>query len=221
MAIHAKATGAYSVGTTEWDDNVNAFWSFSSGLGYSEEAFSGMMGNCQHEGGMNPWRWQSDQVNLSAGYGLFQYTPASGYINTYGPLSSRYAPNTQIPGPSPGADPEDGLAQIEVIDASGKYVSNTTRRNLLINYVPDCDNYTTLAAFKTVTDISKATYLWVGFFECPGWWLTQTDVSGNMQPRLDDAQNAYDLIHIIPPTPTGDLIMWGGARESIRRYIKR
>lgn len=218
MSIHAKTTGAYAVGTTEWNDNIDAFWNFSRSLGYSEEAFAGMMGNCQAEGGMNPWRWQGDQVSINLGYGLFQYTPAEGYLTSYGPTSQYYAPNTQIPGPSSGASPDDGLAQIEVISASGKYTAGSVRVNLLTPYVSDCTNYTSLSDFKTCNNIVKATYLWVGFFECPGWWLNQTDVATHMQPRLDAAQSAYDRIH---GSVTTSLLLFGGGRENIRRNILR
>ena len=43
-----------------------------------------MMGNAYGESGWNPWRWQNDTYNVNNGYGLFQYTPASGYLNVYG-----------------------------------------------------------------------------------------------------------------------------------------
>lgn len=222
MAIHAKPSGAYLYGTSEWDDNVRAFWNFCNSLGYTEEAFSGMMGNADHEGQMNPWRWQNDVYNTNLGYGLFQYTPASGYLNTYGPYSARYSPNLSTTSQTAGATPEDGLAQIEVIDVSGKYVAGSARVSRLINYVPDCQNYTTLSDFKAVNDISKATYLWLGFFEYPGWWRDQIDVPTNFQRRLTSAQHVYDLIHNpVPPTPTGNLILFGGARENIRRNILR
>jgi hypothetical protein len=223
MALHAKPSGAYTEGSQDWLDNIDALWDFCHfDLDYSEEAFSGMMGNSQHEGGLNPWRWQGDTYSLSRGYGLFQYTPASGYINDYGHYSSRYAPNLSTSVQTPGASPDDGYAQIEVIPASGKYSGGSTRISLLQPYVPTCDNYQSLDAFKTVDDVEMATYLWLGFFECPGWWLNQTDVPTNFQPRLDTAMDVYNHIHTpTPPTPTGSLLMWGGARENIRLNILR
>lgn len=50
--------------------------------GWSLNAIAGILGNMQAESSINPGRWQSDNVgNMSGGYGLVQWTPASGYIN--------------------------------------------------------------------------------------------------------------------------------------------
>lgn len=218
MSLHAKEIGGYSVGSDEWNDNIDALWKFSQNLGYKAEAFAGMMGNAQHEGGMNPWRHQGDS-NSGAGYGLFQYTPKSGYFYTYGSASQYFAPLYNIGDPS-GALATDGYAQIEVIPASGKYSSSSKRISLLSPYVSDCKNYTTLEDFKNCDDVVKAAYLWVGFFEMPGWWQTQTNVSNNMAGRLSAAQSALDRIGDTPtPTPLDDLILWGGGADIIRRLI--
>ena len=219
MAIHAKPSGAYAEESEEWLDNINAFWQFAAGLGYTAEAFAGMMGNAQHEGGMNPWRWQNDYCDpdYDNGYGLFQYTPGRGYINDYGHYSNRYAPNLSVTQQTAGSSPDDGLAQIEVIDASGKYISYG-RTSLLLPYVPDCADYSTLQDFMTCTNVVKATYLWVGFFEWPDWWRDQRDVPRMMQLRLDSA-NAV-LSHL-QPSPTISLLMYGGGRENIRKNILR
>lgn len=202
--LNAKPSGGYQIGSTAWNENIDALWSYASGLGYSEEAFSGMMGNAQAESGINPWRWQSDEVNQSKGYGLFQYTPASGYLYTYGPTSSYYAPNTSTTQVVSGAYPYDGYAQIECIPASGKYGSGETRRNLIRPYVPDYASYETINNFKTCNDVTKATYLWVGFFECPGWWLSQSNVQTNISGRITAAEAVYTRIHGSAPGPGPD-----------------
>lgn len=50
--------------------------------GWSDYAIAGILGNMEWESSMNPGRWQSNNVgNLSGGYGLVQWTPASNYIN--------------------------------------------------------------------------------------------------------------------------------------------
>lgn len=225
MALHAKPSGEYAVGSQEWIDNIDALWDFCHfDLDYSEEAFAGMMGNSQSEGGLNPWRWQNDYCDqdYDNGYGLFQYTPGRGYINDYGHYSSRYAPNLSVTVQTPGANPDDGYAQIEVIPVSGKYVGGSTRISKLIPYVPTCANYQNIDAYKTVDDVEMATYLWLGFFEYPGWWRDQIDVDRNFQERYGHAMEVYNHIHTpVPPTPTGDLLMWGGARENIRLNILR
>lgn len=53
--------------------------------GWSTNAIAGLLGNMQHESALNPGRWQSEDVgNLSGGYGLVQWTPASKYIDWVG-----------------------------------------------------------------------------------------------------------------------------------------
>lgn len=233
MAIHAKPRGGYSIGTTEWNDNISALWGFCRGQGFSEAAFSGMMGNAQNEGGLNPWRWQNDRVSYSAGYGLFQYTPARGYINSYGKGLSYYAPNLSVSTTTAGAQPTDGYAQILAIGPSGKYGGGGKRDTWIKPYVPDYANYKTLAGFKKCTDVHKATYLWLGYFECPGWWQNQSNVSHNAQGRLDAADDVYKAITgTEPPAPDPDnpdrpqptpgnfdMLEYGGIRDVLRRLI--
>ena len=50
--------------------------------GWSINAISGMLGNMQSESTINPGIWQSlNEGNMSGGYGLVQWTPASKFIN--------------------------------------------------------------------------------------------------------------------------------------------
>lgn len=50
--------------------------------GWTLNAIAGILGNMQAESSLNPGRWQSENVgNMSGGYGLVQWTPASKYIN--------------------------------------------------------------------------------------------------------------------------------------------
>lgn len=53
--------------------------------GWTLQSICGMLGNMQFESTINPGRWQSEDVgNMSMGYGLVQWTPASKYINWVG-----------------------------------------------------------------------------------------------------------------------------------------
>lgn len=64
--------------------NVNATYiaHFFTVEGWSMNAIAGILGNMQAESGLNPGRWQSDNVgNYSGGYGLVQWTPATNYTN--------------------------------------------------------------------------------------------------------------------------------------------
>lgn len=197
MVWNAKPNGSYAVGSDEWTANVWAFWETCERLGYTKEACAGMAGNSQGEGGMNPWRWQSDTVSTSAGYGLFQYTPASGYLDTYGRTSSYYAPNMSTSEVTSGALATDGIAQIECIGASGKYGGGSTRVSKIKSYYSDCENYQTLDNFKGITDVYGATVCWLGFFEAPK--VIDQHVIDN---RYSWSTQVYDVIGGTPPTPT-------------------
>lgn len=73
-----------SVSLTTEQMNVNAFYIYKylSAQGWTLQAISGILGNIENESAINPGRWQSDDVgNLSGGYSLTQWTPASKYIN--------------------------------------------------------------------------------------------------------------------------------------------
>lgn len=196
MAWNAKPRGAYAVGSDEWTANVWAFWEVCQKLGYSKEACAGMAGNSQGEGGMNPWRWQSDTVNMSAGYGLFQYTPASGYLDNYGRTSSYYAPNLSTSIITSGALATDGIAQIECIGASGKYGGGTVRVERIKPYYSDCENYQSLNDFKGIADVYGATVCWLGFFEAPKI-IDQSVVN----TRYSWAQQVYEVLGGTPPEP--------------------
>ena len=61
---------------------VSAFYIYSAltDKGWTPEAIAGLLGNIQHESGINPGRWQSDNVgNVSSGYSLTQWTPSTKY----------------------------------------------------------------------------------------------------------------------------------------------
>lgn len=203
MAWNAKPRGAYAVGSDEWTANVWAFWEVCQKLGYSKEACAGMAGNSQGEGGMNPWRWQSDTVNMSAGYGLFQYTPASGYIDNYGRTSSYYAPNLSTSIITSGALATDGIAQIECIGASGKYVGGSSRVERIKPYYTNCESYQTLDNFKKINDIYGATVCWIGFFEAPS--IIDEE---KINQRYSWALSAYELLKDSPTPEPLDLIYY-------------
>lgn len=50
--------------------------------GWTDNAIAGLLGNMDYESNINPGIWQSrKEGNLSGGYGLTQWTPASKYVN--------------------------------------------------------------------------------------------------------------------------------------------
>jgi murein DD-endopeptidase MepM/ murein hydrolase activator NlpD len=66
----------------EMTENANYILSYLLSRGWSKNAIAGMLGNMQTESTINPGIWQNlDSGNMSMGYGLVQWTPASKYID--------------------------------------------------------------------------------------------------------------------------------------------
>lgn len=62
--------------------NAEYILSYLLGKGWTKNAVCGILGNMQSESSINPARWQSDVIgDMSAGFGLVQWTPASKYID--------------------------------------------------------------------------------------------------------------------------------------------
>ena len=81
-----------SMGRDKQQYNAKYIWAALQNNGWTLNAVCGMLGNMQAESAINPGRWQSDHVgNMSGGYGLVQWTPATKYINW---LSSSADPST-------------------------------------------------------------------------------------------------------------------------------
>lgn len=117
---HAKATGGYTRDSTEGQDNVREMATVLLGQGWTLPAIAAMLGNGAGESGLNPWRWESDDIlestdsynidtAMNHGYGLFGFTPAGRYIHdTWAMAQTNYGPNfSDIPG-----IPEDGACQM-------------------------------------------------------------------------------------------------------------
>lgn len=61
--------------------NATYIYKCLSSIGWTAQAVAGLLGNMEHESGINPGRWQSDNVGSgSSGYSLVQWTPANNYI---------------------------------------------------------------------------------------------------------------------------------------------
>lgn len=105
MAWSAKATGSYSANSDEGLGNVREMFNILTAQGWSTMSIAAMLGNGAGESGLNPWRWESDDIlattdtslianSNSHGYGIFQFTPAGKYIySTTAQGYSTYAPN--------------------------------------------------------------------------------------------------------------------------------
>lgn len=209
MAWHAKPSGGYSINGTEGRENAIAIANMLQIRNYTLEAQAGVIGNVMAESALNPWRWQSDVVDRTGGYGLFQYTPASGYLNgatnVYG-----YAPNLSVSGQTAGASPNDGTAQVIVFDENilGKwnpycwrsYWSTSTYAELYARSRTILRTYgngstLTMAQFRRIDNLYDATFAFLACFEGPA--------IPNMDARYKNAEVAYELIggtHPVEPT---------------------
>lgn len=57
-------------------------WHYLTSRGWTKQAVSALLGNMQSESEIIADRWESDRIgNMSGGYGLVQWTPATKYIN--------------------------------------------------------------------------------------------------------------------------------------------
>ena len=65
----------------QMESNAEYIYKFLEKQGFTKQAACGVLGNMQQESGLNPGIWQATD-NLSKGYGLVQWTPAT-YILTW------------------------------------------------------------------------------------------------------------------------------------------
>ena len=189
---NAKPSGAYALESAKGKENILEISKVFAERGYTDEAKAGVTGNVMAESGLNPWRWQSDTVNTSAGYGLFQFTPASSYLNKANSLEY-YAPNMSTSEVTEGAKPTDGIAQLVAFDTDllGKW--NPYLWRPYWDKTEYADLYQ-IAQFRQINVIYDATLAFLGCYEGPA--------VPNMGARLTYAEAAYEIIHG-SPFPTG------------------
>ena len=205
MTWHAKPSGSYDYSTGDGLDNL---WEMAGGMtGWSDAAKAGAIGNSVHEGGMNPWRWQYDSSSQipNGGYGLFQYTPGSGYTNLSGAT-----PNMSVTSQTTGATPQDGAFQVSVLinDTLSKWVSScwrsywdTTLYASLYSYRQDLLNQygngstITMAQYAAIpTDVEACTFIFLACFEGPA--------KPNYTNRKNTALDVYNILTGGTPPPT-------------------
>lgn len=193
MSWHAKPTGGYNIYSTEGIENGTMIYYQMRAAGWTTEAISAVVGNICAEGGLNPWRWQSDIIvgpedfwDHTHGYGLAGFTPAGKYIeDTDAQGYPGYAPNyLNHPG-----NATDGAAQIQFIMENPQY-------------------YQTHAAYPlTFQEFSQSTqspsYLsdtWLYNFEQPA------HPEDTIQYRRDCSEYFYEIFSGTPYIADGDII---------------
>ena len=78
-----------TIGQSGMENNAGIILAYCTDNGWSINAISALLGNMQAESGINPCRWENDNVgNLRGGFGLVQWTPATKLINW---VSDQYA----------------------------------------------------------------------------------------------------------------------------------
>lgn len=209
MTWHAKPSGGYNRNSAAGIDNIFEFRTQLST--WPVECVSAILGNVQAESGFNPWRWQGDRYGTSRGYGLFQYTPASGYIYLSGAT-----PNLSVSDITSGATPQDANRQIQAFRTNelGKWVERCWRP-----YWNDDDTWSgtpkypelwqerarilntwghgsgiSLAEFADITDIYDACFVFLACFEGPK--------VPNLGTRNTNAGKIYEILTgVTPPSP--------------------
>ena len=77
-----EQTSSNALNLIQMQTNADYIYLYLTAQGWSVNAICGILGNMEWESSINPGRWQSNNVgNMSGGYGLVQWTPASNYIN--------------------------------------------------------------------------------------------------------------------------------------------
>lgn len=194
MSWSAKPSGGYGISSDEAIGNMQEIVNLL-GDSWTMEAMCGMMGVMYGESGMNPWRWQSDAVDLTSsvkGYGLMQFTPAYGYINNYGVSIDYFAPNLSVTEVTAGAAPTDGRAQIYVIDndVAGKFIN----RSSWCDYY-DISGFYPLSTYKQQTNLYGCTVAWL--FHYGGGANMSESVA---ELRYSYAATIYELLTGYEPT---------------------
>ena len=229
MSWHAKPSQGYAISSAEGTDNINEYYNYFIST-TNKNNIVGQLCNVFAESGLNPWRWQGDTVNLSAGYGLYQFTEASAYINLTG-----------IPGHSPnmsttevqGGNVSDAEAQMYVFindtlskwgtrcwrrywnegdtwEGAPLYPDLYTKRTSILNTYGD-GNSLSMAQFFNINNTEDACFAFLACYEGPRY--------PNLSERMQYAQAISDAISgPTPPTPHGPVPI-GGIRDLLRRQI--
>lgn len=82
MAVFTMSSWAFNesgnITQGEMENNALIIDEYFSILGWSKNAIAALLGNMEPESGINPARWENDDIgNPNVGYGLVQWTPAT------------------------------------------------------------------------------------------------------------------------------------------------
>lgn len=205
MSWHAKRTGGYTTDSQEYYDNVweiynllsdNSSSSLLIGDAWRDEAIVGLIANASWESGLNPWRYNSIQA-----YGLVQFYPHTYYIGGRGVGFAGYAPSTSPSASGDGAQPEDGQAQLLVVDSptQTKYIANDTRKNKARQLDWAVLEWDSIHAYKMCDDVDEAIQAFLLFYEYPSSNINT--LRNEYYTRRGYVDRIYEILGGTPPPP--------------------
>lgn len=170
--------------------------------GFTDAAIAGILGNFERESTINPGLWQSlNQGNLSGGYGLAQWTPATKYTN--------YANANSID--MNDAD-ENGPGQLDYL------LYSVTQGEWMLR--PSYGYTYSWADFKALTDPQEAASAFLYQYERPAVYTSEPVRRGYAQEWYDEMQSGW------PSDPGSDVarsiidelggIIWDQRRRKVR-----
>lgn len=210
--FYAKPSGGYAISSVEGNANIKACYDYLAPEGFTKGCVAGILGNVMAESSLNPWYWQNndaDPSNPNIGYGLFQFTPASEYINAS--WLPDWAPNMSTSQTTPGADPNDAKAQLYAFanDSFGKWYSYCWRsywdpsdypalyaqvQGILSTY--GSGSTLSMSQFMNISDYHDACLAFLGCYEGPliPNYSARDNYAGQIKTILDNYSGQMDIL---------------------------
>ncbi len=209
--FYAKPSGTYAISSVEGTANIKAVYNYLHPLGYTDNCIVGILGNVMAESGLNPWLWENNTYNPNNGYGLFQFTPGSEYINAS--WIPDYAPNTDPSQAVAGASPNDALGQLYAFsnDTFAKWYGYCWRSYWSQGSYPDLYNdvqrilatygsggVLSMADFMTITDYHDACLAFMGCYEGPliPNFATRDTYADQIKPIIDGHSGLMNILFL-------------------------
>ena len=207
--FYATPYGGYSISSNEGTSNIKTIYDYLHSEGYADNCIVGILGNVVGESALNPWLWENNTYNPAYGYGLFQFTPASEYLNAS--WVPDYAPNLDPYSTTPGADPDDGYGQLYCLvnDTFGKWVGYCWRsywdpndypglyamRTYILNTWGNGSSLT-MSQFKDIADYEAACFAFLACYEGPliPNYTARKNYCDQIKPIIDSYAGKKDIL---------------------------
>jgi hypothetical protein len=232
MPWNAKTSGNYTLSDNEGQENTDEIARLLQAINYIEpaydnwsiEAIAALVGNVLNEGGLNPWRWESDIVptvqqfndwesqgtGSNHGYGLFGFTSPWRYINSTN--ATRYSQWGYGPNFLDSAgNVNDGDAQILFMLSEIKPLWRNRGPTWVINRYGNTFSYFGLdstsinnIANMTFDDFIEGNYTidelaasFMVHYEAP----SENPEYNHLDRRMESAREAYEYLTGVHPEP--------------------